>query len=87
MRSQKEVSLDTKILNAVDALGLSKLPRRAAQYLLDDPEIRAVQEYANIVSIKRLGYNDHGPVHMRTVALNAVIMMGLLRQSGIKTSL
>jgi metal-dependent HD superfamily phosphatase/phosphodiesterase len=87
MRSQKELSLDTKILNAVDALGLSDLPRRAARCLLEDPEIQAVQEYANIVSIKRLGYNDHGPVHMRTVALNAVIMMGLLRQAGIKTSL
>jgi metal-dependent HD superfamily phosphatase/phosphodiesterase len=52
-----------------------------------DAEIQALQEYANTVSIKRLGYNDHGPVHMRTVAFNAVIMMRLLREAGIPTSL
>ncbi|MDR2159466.1 MAG: phosphohydrolase [Treponema sp.] len=54
---------------------------------MEDDEIQSLQEYANTVSIKRLGYNDHGPVHMRTVALNAVIMMGLLRKAGIPTSL
>jgi metal-dependent HD superfamily phosphatase/phosphodiesterase len=58
-----------------------------AKLLFQDNEIQALQEYANTVSIKRLGYNDHGPVHMRTVALNALIMMGLLRDAGIKTSL
>lgn len=60
---------------------------KAAELLLNDSEIHAMQEYANTVSIKRLGYNDHGPVHMRTVARNAVRMMGLLRAAGIKTSL
>jgi metal-dependent HD superfamily phosphatase/phosphodiesterase len=54
---------------------------------MEDEEIQALQEYANTVSIKRLHYNDHGPVHMRTVALNAIIMMGLLKKSGIKTSI
>jgi len=54
--------------------------------LLHDEELQAAQEYANTVSIIRLGYNDHGPVHMRTVALNALIMLGLLRQAQIQTS-
>jgi metal-dependent HD superfamily phosphatase/phosphodiesterase len=58
-----------------------------AKLLLQDDEIQALQDYANSVSIKRLSYNDHGPVHMRTVALNALIMMGLLRDAGIQTSL
>jgi metal-dependent HD superfamily phosphatase/phosphodiesterase len=58
-----------------------------AKLLFQDDEIQALQEYANSVSIKRLGYNDHGPVHMRTVALNSLIMLGLLRDAGIKTSL
>ncbi|MDR2019557.1 MAG: phosphohydrolase [Treponema sp.] len=87
MRSQKELSLDGKILHAVRGLGLPGRAAQAAQFLLEDDEIQAIQEYANTVSIKRLGYNDHGPVHMRTVALNAVGMMGLLRQAGVKTSL
>lgn len=55
--------------------------------LLQDKEIQALQDYGNTVAIKRLGYNDHGPVHMRKVMLNAVTMMGLLHAAGIKTSL
>jgi metal-dependent HD superfamily phosphatase/phosphodiesterase len=88
MRSPKELSLDNKILDAVSALpGLSGMALAGAKLALGDAEVQAFQEYANIVSIKRLGYNDHGPVHMRTVVLNAVVMMGLLREAGIRTSL
>jgi metal-dependent HD superfamily phosphatase/phosphodiesterase len=87
MRSTKEIVLKNRILNAVGALNLSGKAEEAAMIFLEDDEIRSLQEYANTVSIKRLGYNDHGPVHMRTVAHNAVIMMGLLKDAGIKTSL
>jgi metal-dependent HD superfamily phosphatase/phosphodiesterase len=87
MKSPKEVSLDTKIIDAITGLALSGKAVKAAKLLLADGEVQAMQDYANTVSIKRLGYNDHGPVHMRTVALNAVIMMGLLRKAGIQTSL
>jgi len=79
--------MDKKIIAAVEELHGDSPSHRIVQRLLEDPEIHAMQEYANTVSIKRLGYNDHGPVHMRTVALNAVIMMGLLRQAKIQTSL
>jgi hypothetical protein len=79
--------MDRKLISAVSRLGLSGKAERVAELLLADEEIHAMQEYANTVSIKRLGYNDHGPVHMRTVALNAVAMMDLLRKAGIKTSL
>ncbi len=87
MKSPKELSMDKKIISAVEELHSDAPSHRIVQRLLEDPEIHAMQEYANTVSIKRLGYNDHGPVHMRTVALNAVIMMGLLRQANIPTSL
>jgi len=79
--------MDKKLHSAISSLELSGRAAKAADLLLADPEIHAMQEYANTVSIKRLGYNDHGPVHMRTVALNAVTMMGLLRKAGIRTSL
>ena len=46
-----------------------------------------MQDYANNVSIKRLGYNDHGPVHMRQVCANAIKMLNILQLSGIQTSL
>ncbi len=87
MKSPKELSLDKKLTNEVAALDLSGRALKVAELLLADEEIHAMQEYANNVSIKRLGYNDHGPVHMRKVALNAVRMMRLLREAGIKTSL
>jgi metal-dependent HD superfamily phosphatase/phosphodiesterase len=87
MRSQKELSLDTKILDTVTWFGLSGKAVEAVKLALGDDEVQAMQEYANTVSILRLNYNDHGPVHVRTVALNTLLMMGLLRDAGIKTSL
>jgi metal-dependent HD superfamily phosphatase/phosphodiesterase len=87
MRSPKEISINNKIIEKLSALKLSGKVLEAAKLIMEDEEIQAAQEYANTVSIVRLGYNDHGPVHMRTVALNAVIMMDLLKKAGIKTSL
>jgi len=87
VRSGKELALDNKILEKARSLKLSGKTERIAELLLQDDEIQAMQEYANEVSIIRLKYNDHGPVHMRTVALNSLIMMELLRQAEVKTSL
>lgn len=84
MRSPKEISLEKKILAEL-------IPGTAAyataETLIADTEIQLMQEYANTVSIVRLGYNDHGPVHMRTVTRNAVRMLNLLHEAGVKTSL
>jgi len=82
MKSPKETALDRKILKTLDGIC-----RDAVEYMISDPEITHLQDYANTVSIKRLNYNDHGPVHMRKVALNAIVMAGLLRKNGIKFSL
>jgi metal-dependent HD superfamily phosphatase/phosphodiesterase len=87
MRSPKELALDTKILDAVNRFGLAGPAAEAVALALGDDEVQAMQEYANTVSIKRLNFNDHGPVHVRVVALNALVMLGLLREAGIKTSL
>jgi metal-dependent HD superfamily phosphatase/phosphodiesterase len=87
MRSPKEISINNKIIEKLSAFKLSGKALESATLITEDEEIQATQEYANTVSIMRLGYNDHGPVHMTTVALNAVIMMDLLRKAGIKTSL
>jgi metal-dependent HD superfamily phosphatase/phosphodiesterase len=87
MRSPKELQLDAKIIEAVEALKLPGKALKATRAILEDEEVQTLQEYANTVSIVRLHYNDHGPVHMRTVAYNTIIMMGLLRGAGIKTSL
>ncbi len=84
MKSVKEVATESKILEK-----LKKFPKctELVKYLFQDIELQEMQDYANNVSIKRLGYNDHGPVHMRQVTINAIKMLNILHESGIKTSL
>ncbi len=81
-KSGKESALERRILSLLDG----RL-RDLAEELLGDHEIHHYQEYANIVAIKRLGYNDHGPVHMRKVAFNALTMAKLLRARSVGLSM
>ncbi len=92
MKSPKELSVDQKLLALTkEIIELSpdkdSTPLKVAEVLVNDEEIQAIQDYANNVSIVRLGFNDHGPVHMRTVCRNALKMLKILHQAGIKTSL
>lgn len=92
MKSQKEMSVEQKLVQLVkEIIELTPekdgLPLRVLNILISDEEIQAVQDYANNVSIVRLGFNDHGPVHMRTVCRNALKMLKILYLGGIKTNL
>ena len=84
MKSVKEISTETKIQNR---LKNHPVCLELVNYLFADAELQEMQEYANNVSIRRLGYNDHGPVHMRQVVGNAIKMLNILHEAGIKTSL
>jgi metal-dependent HD superfamily phosphatase/phosphodiesterase len=55
--------------------------------LLHDPELDALQNTANHVSVVRLGYNDHGPIHMRIATVNALTFLALLHDAGVPPSL
>lgn len=81
-KSPKETEIENEILAM-----LSGKPAMAASLIFNDEEAQALRNYANTVSIKRLGYNDHGPVHMSKTALNALIMFDLLNNAGIKFNL
>ena len=81
-KSSKEIEIENEIL-----VMLSGKPALAASFVFNDQEAQALQNYANVVSIKRLGYNDHGPVHMRKTAQNALIMFDILSKAGIKFSI
>ena len=82
MYKKKKNRMEEKILKQLSGKAFD-----IAEYVFGDNEIKALQDYANIVSIKRLGYNDHGPVHMRKAALNAVVMFDLLKAGNVKFSL
>lgn len=84
MKSAKEISIEEKILRRLER---STICTKLVKYLFADDELQEMQEYSNNVSIKRLGYNDHGPVHMRQVAANAIKMLNILHRAGIQTSL
>ncbi len=81
-KSIKQIHFEKKIISR-----LSGKPLEVMEYIILDKEIQILQDYANVVSIKRLGYNDHGPVHMRKAALNAILMFDLLKQADIKFNL
>ena len=81
-KSVKQEQLEKKILKR-----LSGISKAVAEYIFVDEEIQILHDYANIVSIKRLGFNDHGPVHMRTAALNSLKMFDLLERAGVKLNL
>ena len=92
MKSPKEISVDKKLIDITNEIielteEKDQIPLLVIKELIADEEIEAVQNYANNVSIVRLGYNDHGPVHMRTVCRNALKMLKILHQAGIETSL
>ena len=92
MKSPKEISVDKKLIDITNEIielteEKDQLPLLVIKELIADEEIEAVQNYVNNVSIVRLGYNDHGPVHMRTVCRNALKMLKILHQAGIETSL
>ena len=82
MKSPKELQVNRDIQRLVRGAAAT-----AAHLVINDEETKHLQDYANVVSIKRLGFNDHGPVHMRKVAVNALAMAELLRKAGIPLSL
>ncbi|MCR5395653.1 MAG: hypothetical protein K6E86_09685 [Bacteroidales bacterium] len=91
-KSPKEQLIESKISDLVNDIvdrltDGDDLPRRLADLLLNSAEVKAIHDYANIVSIDRLHLNDHGPVHMKIVCRNALKMLYLLHEAGIQTSL
>src|SRR6056297_886856 len=81
-KSKKEEKLENKILNK-----LKGKPKKLAQLIFNDKEIQALQNHSNTVSINRLGFNDHGPVHMKKSALNSLVMFDLLKKENINFNL
>ena len=50
--------------------------------LQEDPEVRTRLNLANFIAVRKLGYNDHGPIHARICAANGMRMTKILLDSG-----
>jgi len=82
MKSSYEQSLEQTLYSMLSGEALE-----TGRFITTDEEINHWQELANAVSIRRLGFNDHGPVHMRKVAINAMKMFNILKEEGIQPSI
>jgi len=76
----KEAQLDAILLSRSEGRLHSLLKE-----LLQDKEINLYHSYANVVSVRRLGYNDHGPVHARITTYNALKILRLLKEGGVES--
>ncbi len=61
--------------------------RRAYSIISSDPEVRALWEMSNVMAVKRLLYNDHGPVHARIAAGASLALYELLVEHGVESTL
>ncbi len=51
--------------------------------LKNDPEVNACWDMANYLAVAKLNYNDHGEVHAKIVAANALKMLKILLEHNI----
>lgn len=65
----------------------NRLLETAYRELAEDPEVQALWEMANVMAVKRLRYNDHGPVHAQVAAGAALYLYSLLRAKGVESTL
>ncbi|MGD9963686.1 MAG: HD domain-containing protein [Thermoplasmata archaeon] len=56
--------------------------RRMLELLSSDEELSTLLNLANFIAVRKLGYNDHGPIHARIVAANGITILKIILQSG-----
>jgi hypothetical protein len=61
--------------------------RKLWTLLRKDSEAKADWDMANYIAVSKLRYNDHGEIHAKIVAANALKMLKLLLDNGVSTSL
>lgn len=71
--------------NSVKAIleGLQEHPKalRLFQMLQSDEETNTYLKLANYIAVRKLGYNDHGPIHARVVTANGLRILKLVLES------
>ena len=76
MKKEAEATITECLTDKPKALKLWKL-------MANDPEVNADWDMSNYIAVSKLGYNDHGDVHMKIVAANALKMLRLLAENGV----
>lgn len=79
-------SLEESSVKAIEA-GLEGYPKAVGLFrmLQTDEEVSTLLNLANFIAVRKLGYNDHGPIHARICAANGVrILQVLLQNADVK---
>lgn len=76
-------SLEEASMKALEG-GLAGHPKakRVFQMLCSDEELNTLWNLANFIAVRKLGYNDHGPIHAKIVAANGITILNILLESG-----
>ena len=57
------------------------------EFVEGDTELQTLWKCSNVLAIDRLGYNDHGPIHIKIVANRALKLLRMLVESGVEPSI
>lgn len=81
------VTMKEEAENTISEL-VSRKPkaRKIWTLLREDVEAKADWDMANYIAVAKLKYNDHGEIHAKIVAANALKMLKLLLDNGVSTS-
>jgi metal-dependent HD superfamily phosphatase/phosphodiesterase len=81
-RSPKQGELDEALIGRTKGK-----VQQLLRWMLADEQLDQYHSWANVVSVRRLGYNDHGPVHARISTYNALKILRLLNAADCPPSL
>jgi len=68
-------------------LEANPLLRKAYEVLASDVEARELWFMSNVMAVKRLKYNDHGPVHAHIAAGASLELYRLISEAGVESTL
>ena len=76
-------SLEEESVRTIEA-GLKRFPKamRLFRKLQTDAETNTLLNLANFIAVRKLGYNDHGPIHARICAANGIRILDMIMESG-----
>ncbi len=61
--------------------------KMVVQRIQEDVELKTLWRVSNVIAIDRLGFNDHGPVHVKIVANLALRMLRILMDKGVEPNI
>jgi metal-dependent HD superfamily phosphatase/phosphodiesterase len=75
-------ALEEASIKAIET-GLEGFPKALSLFrvLQSDEEVSTLLNLANFIAVRKLGYNDHGPIHARICAANGVRILQVLLDS------